>query len=177
VAADPATGHAPRTPGTAVPVGRLAGRSRPTRQLRAVLAELSSTQQFRSAQVLHADLRAAGHRIGLATVYRTLHDLNQAGLIDTVADPGGETLFRRSRTDRHHHCIVCRRCGLGVEISSPAFERRIAQMGTANGFVDLDHRVEIFGTCRECAKPDNDLAALPTTLRPDTQIGTNNRGR
>ncbi len=176
MAADPATGHAPRTPGTAGQLGRLAGRSRPTRQLRAVLAELSGTQQFRSAQVLHANLRAAGHRIGLATVYRTLHDLNQAGLIDTVADAGGETLFRRSRTDRHHHCIVCRRCGLGVEISFPAFERRIAQMGAANGFVDLDHRFEIFGTCRDCTEPDNEPPALGATHRADTQIGTNTRG-
>ena len=45
---------------------------RPTRQRAAVAAVLVQTGEFRSAQELHALLREAGDKVGLATVYRNL---------------------------------------------------------------------------------------------------------
>ncbi|MCI0687697.1 MAG: transcriptional repressor, partial [Sporichthyaceae bacterium] len=45
---------------------------RATRQRAAVAAVLADTNDFRSAQELHAILRSRGERVGLTTVYRTL---------------------------------------------------------------------------------------------------------
>ena len=51
----------------------------------------------------------------------------------------------------HHHHLVCRDCGRTVEISVPAsFESWSARVGADEGFTDLSHTVEIFGTCPTC---------------------------
>ena len=54
---------------------------RPTRQRAAVAAVLADVDEFRSAQELHALLREAGEKVGLATVYRTLQSMAADGSI------------------------------------------------------------------------------------------------
>jgi Fur family transcriptional regulator, ferric uptake regulator len=106
---------------------------------------------FRSAQDLYADLRAEGSKIGLTTVYRALQALTDSGEIDVLRNDDGEAVYRLCQTDRHHHHLVCRTCGSTVEVEGPAVEKWADAVGAQNGFVDITHTVEVFGTCKECA--------------------------
>lgn len=124
-------------------------RERSTRQFQAVLEELERTADFRSAQDIHASLRASGASAGLATVYRALQTLVDSGRADVLRGEGGEARYR-SCGDSHHHHLVCRRCGKAVEVQGPAVERWADQMASQHGFVDVGHTVELFGTCAEC---------------------------
>jgi len=126
-------------------------RARDTRQKRAVATLLDETDQFTSAQELHARLRAAGERIGLATVYSQLRALAGAGEIDSVRGSSGETLYRRCGSPVHHHHLVCRRCGRTVELDAPELESLAHRLGEEHGFAQLDHVVEITGLCSACA--------------------------
>lgn len=133
----------------------VAGQARPTRQRAAVAQVLAQTDGFRSAQELHAILRERGDRVGLTTVYRTLQALADAGELDVLRTADGEAVYRRCRTEEHHHHLVCRRCGRTVEVEGPDVERWAEKMGAERGFVDVTHTVEIFGTCPDCARaPD-----------------------
>lgn len=123
-----------------------AGR-RPTRQ-RAALAELmSETSQFLSAQELHARLQERGDSVGLATVYRNLQAMAADGDLDVLRTDDGESVYRSCGTEEHHHHLVCRECGRTVEVEGPAVERWAAEVARQNGFSDVTHTVEIFGTC------------------------------
>ena len=124
---------------------------RNTRQRSAVGALLAETAGFHSAQDLHAMLRERGERVGLTTVYRTLQGLADAGEIDVMRPPGGEHLYRRCSQGHHHH-LVCRSCGRAVEVEGPAVESWADKVAARNGFVDVSHTLEIFGTCPECAR-------------------------
>ncbi|MGH7722795.1 MAG: Fur family transcriptional regulator [Candidatus Dormibacteria bacterium] len=126
-------------------------RQRSTRQQRALDSVLAMSGDFRSAQDLHAELREAGARVGLTTVYNNLRTLAEGGALDTVRTEAGETLYRRCRSDAHHHHLLCRLCGRTVEVSGPAVERWARRSAAAEGFVDVRHTVEIVGTCRACA--------------------------
>ena len=95
---------------------------RDTRQRRALRDHLASSAAFTSAQQVYDDLRASGDRVGLATVYRTLQAMAEAGEVDTLRTDDGEVLFRKCRPTHHHH-LVCRSCGLTVEIDGPSVER------------------------------------------------------
>ncbi|WP_345431549.1 transcriptional repressor [Actinoallomurus vinaceus] len=110
---------------------------------------LSGCESFRSAQDIYADLRAAGSRIGLTTVYRALQALNDAGEVDVLRTDEGEAIYRACRTDEHHHHLVCRVCGRTVEVEGPAVETWAAAVGAEHGFKDVTHTVEVFGTCSE----------------------------
>jgi Fur family ferric uptake transcriptional regulator len=117
--------------------------------VQSVLAEASA---FLSAQDLHAMLRQRGQAVGLTTVYRHLQMLADAGAVDALHLPEGETVYRLCGRGDHHHHLVCRRCGRTVEIDGREVERWTKRVADAEGFVDIDHTVEIFGTCPACAR-------------------------
>lgn len=123
---------------------------RSTRQRAAVAALLDDLAEFRSAQEVHELLRRQGERIGLTTVYRSLQILATSGQVDVLRAPDGEASYRRCSTGHHHH-LVCRKCGRTVEIDLPSIERTAEKVAHDNGFTDIAHTLEIFGTCRECS--------------------------
>jgi Fur family ferric uptake transcriptional regulator len=125
--------------------------ARQTRQRARVLALLAGTGEFRSAQQLHADLRDSGATVGLTTVYRTLQLMADAGEVDQMRLPGGEQLYRRCSRTRHHHHLVCRRCGATVEVEDPAVERWAQAVAADHSFTDVSHTLEIFGLCAACS--------------------------
>ena len=123
---------------------------RATRQQAAIARKLDAATEFVSAQQLHARLRADGDPIGLATVYRGLQSLAAEGTVDVLRTEDGEALYRRCATEHHHHHLVCRGCGRTVEVAGPAVEQWAARVSAQHGFTDVEHTLEIFGTCRDC---------------------------
>ena len=123
---------------------------RPTRQRRAVVAALADVEVFSSAQEIHALLRSRGDDVGLTTVYRTLQALADYGEIDVLRTPDGESVYRQCSTGHHHH-LVCRTCGRTVEIEGPAVESWADKTAAQHGFAEVEHTLEIFGTCTACA--------------------------
>ncbi len=125
-------------------------RVRGTRQAEALAAVLATLPGFWSAQQIHGELRRRGERIGLATVYRHLQVLSENGTIDTIRDAGGEALYRRCRSESHHHHLICRSCGTSVEVEGRAVEKWAEQVAAEAGFTAVDHTVELFGLCPAC---------------------------
>ncbi|TCO50864.1 Fur family transcriptional regulator [Actinocrispum wychmicini] len=124
---------------------------RSTKQRAAVAELLDDLDEFRSAQDLHEELRKRGEGIGLTTVYRTLQSLADAGEVDVLRTDTGEAIYRRC-SQHHHHHLVCRMCGRTVEVEGPAVEKWADRVAEENGFSEVSHTVEIFGTCAGCTK-------------------------
>ena len=123
---------------------------RNTWQREAVRNALDANDGFVSAQALHAVLHATGSPIGLATVYRALADLAIKGDADSLQSPDGESLYRACSSNEHHHHLICRNCGLTVEIEADAVERWAKDVAAQNGFTDAAHVVDVFGLCAAC---------------------------
>lgn len=123
-----------------------------SRRRGAISQALATQSTFTSAQALHARLRADGQLVGLATVYRHLQALAEAGELDVLRTDDGETVYRRCASDRHHHHLVCRGCGRTVEVADRAVERWADRVAAEHGFRDVEHTVEVFGTCLSCAQ-------------------------
>ena len=125
-------------------------RARGTRQAQALATALADLPGFCSAQEIHAELRRKGEHVGLATVYRHLQVLSEDGRVDAIRDSSGETLYRKCRSDAHHHHLTCRNCGQSVEVEERAVERWAEQVAAEAGFTDVGHTVELFGLCPDC---------------------------
>lgn len=123
---------------------------RPTRQRVAVTEEMGRSSEFRSAQEVHAALGERGETIGLATVYRALQAMAADEEVDVVRADDGEARYRLCSTGHHHH-LVCRVCGRTEEIEGPEVERWARSVADRHGFTDIEHVVELFGTCRGCS--------------------------
>lgn len=79
---------------------------RPTRQ-RLALGQLlfGSGDRHVSAEMLHAEVEAAGEQVSLATVYNALHQFKQAGLLREIAIEGSRTFFD-TNTSNHSHFLL-----------------------------------------------------------------------
>lgn len=126
-------------------------RVRGTRQAEALSLVLDRLRGFCSAQQIHAELRSRGERVGLTTVYRHLQVLSEDGRVDTIRDSSGETLYRKCRSDAHHHHLTCRNCGRSVEVEGRVVERWAQQVAAGAGFTEVGHTVELFGLCPDCS--------------------------
>jgi len=124
---------------------------RNTWQREAVREALDDTDGFVSAQALHSRLRDGGSPIGLATVYRALADLATTGDADLLQSPDGESLYRACESTGHHHHLICRNCGLTVEIEASEVEAWARKTAADHGFTQAQHVVDVFGLCADCS--------------------------
>jgi Fur family iron response transcriptional regulator len=76
---------------------------RPTRQ-RLALAKLlfENGDRHVTAEQLHADVLATGVKVSLATVYNTLHQFTESGLLREVVVDSGRSYFD-TNTSNHYH--------------------------------------------------------------------------
>jgi Fur family iron response transcriptional regulator len=77
---------------------------RPTRQ-RLALARLlfdSGIDRHVTAEILHEEAMAAGARVSLATVYNTLHQFTDMGLLREVVVDCGRAYFDTNVGEHHH---------------------------------------------------------------------------
>jgi zinc uptake regulator, Fur family len=127
-----------------------APRRRETRQGGIVRDALAEFEGFRSAQDVYAVLRHQGETVGLSTVYRHLQGLADAGEVDVIHTPDGETTYRfcGDAAGKHHHHLVCRVCGRAEEIEGRSVERWAAAVAESHGYTDVDHTVRCSGSVR-----------------------------
>ncbi|MGH3132704.1 MAG: Fur family transcriptional regulator [Gaiellaceae bacterium] len=118
---------------------------------RSVVEFLGGQRCCLSAQEIHDGLRAAGARVGIASVYRALDGLDELGLVQRVdlgdgisrferADPGGD----------HHHHLVCDDCGKVEPFEDPALEAAIVGVAGGRGYEVAAHDVVLRGACGDC---------------------------
>jgi Fur family transcriptional regulator, iron response regulator len=76
---------------------------RPTRQ-RIALARLlfAGSDRHITAEQLHSEAVAQAIRVSLATVYNTLHQFTEAGLLREVVVEPGRSYFDTNTSDHHH---------------------------------------------------------------------------
>jgi Fur family ferric uptake transcriptional regulator len=121
------------------------------------------TTQQREA-IVDAFLRSSGHvalddllararrthpGVGLATVYRTVKLLEEAGLAASRQFESGHTLYEVAQGRAHHDHLICQQCGYIVEFESDEIERLQTAVARRMGFNVLRHRHELFGLCEK----------------------------
>jgi len=127
----------------------MATNTRATKQKLAITEVLEGQNKFKSAQEIHELLTKAKSKVGLATVYRSLQSMVQAGIVDVIVSSDGESRYRACSQDHHHH-LLCRRCGQTREFVAPEIEKLAEVIAKKYNFTDTDHIIEISGICKDC---------------------------
>ena len=121
---------------------------RNTKKRAEIRGVLLGTPEFTSAQALFARLKGTGSSVGLATVYRTLNDMAESGVVDVVHTETGEQLYRLCGTAHHHH-LICTSCGKTIEVQAP-LEAWVQSVAQENGFTNVHHVLDVYGVCADC---------------------------
>jgi Fur family transcriptional regulator, ferric uptake regulator len=122
--------------------------TRTTRQRRALLDAVAGSRGGFTAIELHDRARRTEPRLGLATTYRTLELLREAGSIRPLAGREPRTYVRCH--PGHHHHLVCLSCG-DVEETELCAAPSEAELARRHGFAAATHELDIYGTCARCS--------------------------
>ena len=123
-----------------------------TPQRLAIAEQFLASGRLLSAEDVAALLAKRGHKVGTATVYRTIDVLLQSGFIEERDRGEGFRRFEAKRGLPHHEQLLCTVCGRVEEFREPSLERMTDRVAGSRGFVRERHRLVIYGTCAECAR-------------------------
>lgn len=121
---------------------RMAG-LRPTRQ-RVALAELLFHGPHRhvSAEQLHGEASNASVNVSLATIYNTLHQFHEAGLLREVAIDASRSYFDTDTSDHHHFYVEDEQRMIDIPADAVEFKTLpMAPVGMEVAHVDVVIRV------------------------------------
>jgi len=123
---------------------------RMTHQRELILDELNRSKVHPTADELYERIRKKLPRISLATVYRNLEILSEAGLIKKLEISGRQ---KRFDWDPHpHNHVFCTQCHRVDNIPTPG--RPVPAVGPMQdkGYHVTGCRIEFFGLCPKCQK-------------------------
>ena len=119
-----------------------------TRQRDEIASWFFEVEGHHSADDIYRQLRQTISGVGVATVYRTLRLLCDAGLVHERHFGDGEALYENVAL-HHDHCI-CTACGSIVEFENPRIEQLQEEVAERYGFKLVTHKMELYGLCKKC---------------------------
>ena len=137
-----------------------------------ILAAFLSMERHVTVEELWAEVKAAHPTVGYATVYRTLKLLCESGLCTALRFEDGMTRYEQHYGHDHHDHIICTKCGRFIEVVSDEIERLQEQLMKRHGFLPQYHRMNLYGTCKECRSQEQSpaskiVANAVSTLKPN----------
>ncbi|MGB9873771.1 MAG: Fur family transcriptional regulator [Hydrogenobacter sp.] len=86
-----------------------------------------------------------------STIYRTVKLLQEFGAIREVIKLGNRTIYEFIAGKPHHEHLICVKCGKIIEFYKEEIEELQDRVCEEYKFTPINHRLEIFGVCKECA--------------------------
>lgn len=87
--------------------------------------------------------------IGIATVYRTLNLLEEAGMVTSISFGAQGKKFELA-TKPHHDHMICKSCGEIIEFEDTTIEKRQAAIAKEHRFELTGHLMQLYGLCSKC---------------------------
>jgi len=122
----------------------------PHRQL--ILDIFLEHEGHRSVEDICRVVRQKDPRVGYTTVYRTMKILADCGLAREIDLADGITRYEHLYNHEHHDHLICMQCGKSIEFYKPEFEALQDEASGQLGFKGHDHKLQIYGICRDCKK-------------------------
>jgi len=115
-----------------------------------------SRRDHPTAQMIFSEVKKVHPTVSLATVYNTIKILKEAGLIQELNLPQGQTRF--DADPRAHINLICLRCGHIRDLEHPSVQEMINRVSTAERFAATGQRFDIYGVCRNCERRDRQIS-------------------
>lgn len=123
-----------------------------TRQRNLIIETFFAADGHLSVEDVWGKVRALDQRVSVATVYRTMKLLADAGLAHARNFGDGQTRYEAAVGREHHDHLICTRCGAIIEFENDQIERMQDAVARRHGFRVTSHKMELYGLCRSCQR-------------------------
>jgi Fur family transcriptional regulator, ferric uptake regulator len=124
-----------------------------TQQKRLIVEQVFSHHDHFDAEELLDHLRPlmADRKLSRPTVYRTLSELVDAGMLRTMV-LGGRSVYEHEYGYPSHDHLYCQNCNQLIEFHSTQLERIRDSVAKEHSFRVLGHRMFVTGVCGKCQR-------------------------
>jgi Fur family transcriptional regulator, stress-responsive regulator len=119
----------------------------------AVLEVLDTSRDHPRVDQVIERVRAAGVHISIQAAYDVCEALHRAGLARRIEPAGGPARYESRVGDNHHH-LVCRGCGLAVDVDCAIGSPPCLQPSERRGFSLDEAEITYWGLCPDCQSDD-----------------------
>jgi Fur family transcriptional regulator, ferric uptake regulator len=120
-----------------------------THQREAIVDAFLKTSGHVNLEDLLSSVRKKQPTVGLATVYRTVKLLEEAGIAAARHFGPGQTLYEVNEGRAHHDHLICDSCGFITEFENDEIETLQDMAARKVGFNVVRHRLELYGLCEK----------------------------
>lgn len=122
-----------------------------TKQREILLKILYNSDEHYTPDELYSALKKADPdtNIGIATIYRTLNLLEDAGMATSISFGAAGKKFELA-TKPHHDHMICKVCSNIIEFEDSIIEKRQLAIAKAYGFTLSGHLMQLYGVCKNC---------------------------
>ncbi|HAW48754.1 transcriptional repressor [Roseovarius sp. A46] len=121
---------------------------RMTGQRRVIARVLEISDDHPDVEELHARATARDPKISIATVYRTVKLLEEAGILDKLEFGDGRARYEDAERAHHDHLIDVN-SGDVIEFVDPDIEALQERIAEKLGYRLVGHRLELYGVPRK----------------------------
>jgi Fur family ferric uptake transcriptional regulator len=124
-----------------------------TAQRRLIVEQVFSHHDHFDADELmeHLQPLLAQRKLSRPTIYRTLAELVEAGMLRAMA-LGGRNVYEHQYGYPSHDHLYCQVCNKLIEFHSPELEQLRDAVARRHRFQVLSHRMFVVGVCADCRK-------------------------
>jgi Fe2+ or Zn2+ uptake regulation protein len=117
----------------------------------AIFDVVGSASNHPTALEVYETVKLHRPRIGLASIYRILHNLVEQEYIRELRIDGEDFSRYDGRIERHDHAI-CSSCGrlLDLPVEIALSQQNLQQAAVAAGMILETHEVRLYGICASC---------------------------
>jgi Fur family transcriptional regulator, peroxide stress response regulator len=123
---------------------------RMTPQRHAILAYLLEAYTHPTADDIYKALESKFPNMSVATVYNNLKVFIESGLVRELTYGDDSSRFDADMSDHYH--AQCVSCGKIVDFDYPPLSAAEKAAGEQTHFQVQGHRLEVYGTCPDCAR-------------------------
>ena len=120
-----------------------------TPQRMAVLKVLAVSEGHPSVEHIYDTVRAEFPTTSIATIYKTVNLLKELNEVLELGFPDGSNRYDGNKPYPHPH-VICTDCKKIIDPDLDGLKDLTKEVIKETGFQILNHRVDFFGTCRDC---------------------------
>lgn len=120
-----------------------------TPQRLSVLRVLAVSEGHPTVERIYETVRAEFPTTSIATIYKTVNLLKQLNEVLELGFPDGSNRYDGKKPFPHPH-VICTKCKKIIDPNLGSLKDLTKEVIKETGFQILNHRVDFFGTCRDC---------------------------
>ncbi|MCO5144031.1 MAG: transcriptional repressor [Oligoflexia bacterium] len=125
-----------------------------TEQRKVIITEFVKSGGHLSAEDLFRIVKKKASNVGLASVYRTINSLVDAGLAEERHFLDKTSVYEIHKPGDHHDHLICLKCKKIFEFENEAIEDQQKKVAEGLGFALKKHKLELYGWCQRSNCPN-----------------------